>query len=367
MNVRYLARSDILALKPYQSARKLTYSGNIWLDANEFPIAPNYQFRYKKMHRYPSCQPQEIINNYADYAGVRSDQILVSRGADESIELLMKVFCNPGKDVIIFCPPTYGMYKTTAEILGINYRIILKKKNWQLDLTSIESQLNNVKLIYICNPNNPTGNIIHVNSLKKLLDIIQDKAILVTDEAYVDFCPNASLVRWLSIYPHLVILRTLSKAFALAGLRCGFTLANPEIIKLLEKVIAPYPLSIPVIDIAEQALTPKNIQYTLNRIDTINKNRNILITGLQQCSCVQKVFDSNANYVLVRFHPKYQIFNTLLRQGIILRDQSSQPGLMHCLRITVGTYNECKHVISILRKLHTPSLSAYINRSTHES
>ncbi|URJ29563.1 histidinol-phosphate transaminase [Blochmannia endosymbiont of Camponotus modoc] len=357
MNVRYLARNNILTLKPYQSARKCTHSGNIWLNANEFPISPNYQFRYKKIHRYPTCQPQEVINNYAYYAGVRSDQVLVSRGADESIELLMKVFCNPGKDVIIFCPPTYGMYKTTAEILGINYRIIPKKKNWQLDLASIESQLNNVKLIYICNPNNPTGNIIHLNSLKKLLNIIQNQALLVTDEAYIDFCPDASLVRWLSMYPHLVILRTLSKAFALAGLRCGFTLANPEIIKLLEKVIAPYPLSTPVIDIAEQALTPTNIQYTQNRIATVNTNRNILITGLKKCSCVQQVFNSKANYVLVKFNPKYQVFKTLLHQGIVLRDQSNQPGLVNCLRITVGTYNECKHVVSVLKKLHVASLS----------
>ncbi|URJ32441.1 histidinol-phosphate transaminase [Blochmannia endosymbiont of Camponotus sp.] len=357
MNVRYLARNNILTLKPYQSARKFTHSGNIWLNANEFPIAPDYQFRHRKIHRYPTCQPHEVINNYAYYAGVQSDQILVSRGADESIELLMKVFCNPGKDVIIFCPPTYGMYKTTAEILGINYRIIPKKKNWQLDLASIESQLNNVKLIYICNPNNPTGNIIHLNSLKKLLKIIQNRALLVTDEAYIDFCPDASLVRWLSMYPHLVILRTLSKAFALAGLRCGFTLANPEIIKLLAKVIAPYPLSTPVIDIAEQALTPASIQYTQNRIATINTNRHILITGLKQCSCVQKVFNSNANYVLVKFNPKYQVFKTLLHQGIVLRDQSNQPGLVNCLRITVGTYNECKHVISVLKKLHVVPLS----------
>lgn len=357
MNVRYLARNNILTLKPYQSARKFTYSGDIWLNANEFPIAPDYQLRYKKMHRYPTCQPQQVINNYACYAGVRSDQILVSRGADESIELLMKVFCNPGKDLIIFCPPTYGMYKTTAEILGINCRIIPKKKNWQLDLVSIQAQLNNVKLIYICNPNNPTGNIIHLNSLKTLLDIIQNRALLITDEAYIDFCPDASLVRWLSMYPHLVILRTLSKAFALAGLRCGFTLANPEIIKLLEKVIAPYPLSTPVIDIAEQALTPTNIQYTQNKITTVNRNRNILTAGLKQCSCVEKVFNSNANYVLVRFHPKYQVFNTLLNQGIVLRDQSNQPGLLNCLRITVGTYNECKRVVSVLKKLHVASLS----------
>lgn len=356
MNIHYLVRNNILNLKPYQSARKLQTSGKLWLNANEYPVAPNYKFRHMQMHRYPMCQPKTVIKYYAKYAGVQSNQILVSRGADESIELLMKVFCNPGKDYIIFCPPTYGMYKTSAEILGINYKAIPKNKKWQLDLLTIRSQLHNVKLIYICHPNNPTGNAIHLNSLKELLEIIHNRALLVSDEAYIDFYPNASLVRWLSMHPNLVVLRTLSKAFSLAGLRCGFTLANSNIIQLLKKVIAPYPLPLPVIDIAEQALSPTGIQYTKNRIKIININRNILITGLKKCPCVQKIFNSNTNYVLVQFNPKYQVFNKLLQQGIILRDQSNQPGLMNCLRITVGTYNECQHVISILKKLNISSL-----------
>lgn len=343
-------------LKPYQSARRLTTSGKLWLNANEYPIAPNYKFRNVQMHRYPTCQPKTVIKYYAKYAGVQSNQILVSRGADESIELLMKVFCNPSKDYIMFCPPTYGMYKTSAEILGIKYKTIPKNKNWQLDLLSIQEKLQNVKLIYICQPNNPTGNIIKLNSLKKLLSIIHNRALLVSDEAYVDFCPNASIVRWLSIYPNLVILRTLSKAFSLAGLRCGFTLANANIIKLLKKVITPYPLPLPVIDIAEQALSPKGIQYTTKRINIIKNNRSILISELKKCPCVQKIFHSHTNYILVQFHPKYHVFNTLLHQGIILRDQSYQPGLMHCLRITVGTYKECQYIITILKKLNISSL-----------
>lgn len=356
MNIHYLVRNNILNLKPYQSARQLTTTGKIWLNANEYPIAPHYKFHHIQMHRYPVCQPKKVIKYYAKYVGIQSNQILVSRGADESIELLMKVFCDPGKDYIIFCPPTYGMYKTSAEILGIHYKAIPKKKDWQLDLLTIQSQLHNVKLIYICHPNNPTGNIIHLNSLKKLLEIIHNRALLISDEAYVDFHPQASLVQWLATYPNLIILRTLSKAFALAGLRCGFTLAHPNIIKLLKKVIAPYPLPLPVIDIAEQALSPKGIQYTKNRINIINNNRDILITGLKKCPCVQKIFNSITNYVLVQFDPKYQVFNALLHQGVILRNQHNQPGLMHCLRITVGTYDECQYVISILKKLKISSL-----------
>lgn len=357
MNIHNLVRNNILNLKPYQSARKLTHTGKIWLNANEYPIAPNYKIRYTNIHRYPMCQPPEIINNYASYSGVKSDHILVSRGSDESIELLMKVFCNPNKDQIMFCPPTYGMYKTSAEILGINYRVIPTKKNWQLDLLGIQSKLNNIKLIYICNPNNPTGNIINSNSLKKLLELIKNKALLISDEAYIDFCPHASLACWLPKYPHLVILRTLSKAFALAGLRCGFTLAHPKIIKLLEKVIAPYPIPTPVIDIATQALNSKGIQCTKSRISEICINRNMLITGLKKCPCVHTIFPSNTNYVLVRFYPKYQVFKILLTHGIVVRDQSYQIGLIHCLRITVGSYSECKYILFVLKKIRSTSLS----------
>lgn len=357
MNINNLVRQNILHLKPYQSARKLIHSGNIWLNANEYPIVPNYKLRYTNIHRYPVCQPKEVINNYARYIGIKPNNILMSRGADESIELLMKVFCNPHTDTVMFCPPTYGMYKTSAEILGINYCMIPTKKNWQLDLSAIEAQLNNVKLIYICNPNNPTGNIIHFNSLIKLLKIINNKALLVSDEAYIDFCPHASLVHYLSKYPHLVILRTLSKAFALAGLRCGFTLANPKIIKLLEKVIAPYPIPTPVIDIATQALNPKGIKYMQSRIKKIHFNRCILMKELKKCRCVQTIFPSSTNYILVRFNPKYQVFKILLNHGIVVRDQSYQTGLLHCLRITVGSYHECQHILSVLKKIHSKPVS----------
>lgn len=356
MNIKHLVRQHILYLKPYQSARTLKHSGNIWLDANEYPMPVHRKFKYKQnIHRYPLCQPKEIINNYATYAGVQPDQILVSRGSDESIELLMKTFCNPNKDLIMFCPPTYGMYKTSAEILGINYRMIPTKKNWQLDLINIQSQLNNVKLIYICNPNNPTGNIIHPNSLKKLLQIIQNRALLIIDEAYVDFCPHISLVPFLSTYPNLIILRTLSKAFALAGLRCGFTLANTQIIQLLKKIIAPYPIPTPVIDIATQALEPIKIQYTKNRINKIHANRNMFITELKKCICVQKIFPSNTNYVLVRFYPNNNIFDILLNHGIVVRNQDYQLGLSNCLRITIGSYHECQYVISVLKKIRSTS------------
>ncbi len=186
---------------------------------------------------------------------MKPEQVLVSRGADEGIELLIRAFCEPGKDAVMFCPPTYGMYSVSAETFGVECRTVAAREDWQLDLPGIADNLDGVKVVFVCSPNNPTGKIINPQDIRTLLEMTRGKALVVADEAYIEFCPQATLAGWLSEYPHLVVLRTLSKAFALAGLRCGFTLANEEVIDLLLKVIAPYPLSTPVADIAAQALS----------------------------------------------------------------------------------------------------------------
>ncbi len=177
------------------------------------------------------------------------------RGADESIELLIRAFVR--KDAVMFCPPTYGMYSVSAETFGVEQKKIMALPDWALNVNAIRENLSNTKLIYICSPNNPTGNIIDNKDLREVLDMAAGRALVVVDEAYIEFCPQYSVASWLAQYPNLVILRTLSKAFALAGLRCGFTLASPEVIEVLLKVIAPYPLSTPVAMIAAQALEPR--------------------------------------------------------------------------------------------------------------
>jgi histidinol-phosphate aminotransferase len=168
--------------------------------------------------------------------------------------LLIRAFCEPGQDAVLYCPPTYGMYSVSAETIGVTCRTVPTLADWQLDLPGIAANLDGVKVVFVCSPNNPTGQIINPKDFRTLLEMARGKAIVVADEAYIEFCPQATLATWLE-YPHLVILRTLSKAFALAGLRCGFTLANAEVINVLMKVIAPYPLSTPVADIAAQALS----------------------------------------------------------------------------------------------------------------
>lgn len=307
-----------------------------------------YLLTQQTLNRYPECQPKAVIENYAAYAGLKPEQVLVSRGADEGIELLIRAFCEPGKDAVLYCPPTYGMYSVSAETFNVELRKVAARDDWQLDLQAIADNLDGVKVVFVCSPNNPTGQLINPQDIRTLLEMTRGKALVVADEAYIEFCPQATLAGWLDEYPHLVILRTLSKAFALAGLRCGFTLANKPVIDLLMKVIAPYPLSTPVADIAAQALAPQGINAMRDRVAQILVERQYLMNALKSIACVEQIFDSETNYILVRFTASSSVFKSLWDQGIILRDQNKQPSLSGCLRITIGTREESQRVIDAL-------------------
>ncbi|EJV7638474.1 histidinol-phosphate transaminase, partial [Vibrio cholerae] len=282
-----LARQQIQALTPYLSARRIGGSGDVWLNANESPFNNEYKTDFARLNRYSDCQPKAMIQAYANYAGVQPEQVLTSRGADEGIELLIRAFCEPNQDAILFCPPTYGMYAISAETFGVERKKVPLTADWQLDLPSIEANLDRVKLVFVCSPNNPTGNLVKRADIIKLLEMTQDRAIVVMDEAYIDFCPEASTVDLLAQYPNLAILRTLSKAFALAGLRCGFTLANAELINVLLKVIAPYPVPVPVAEIAVQALSPAGLARAKYQVLDLGANRAYLQVGLSMVPGVQ--------------------------------------------------------------------------------
>ncbi|PLR31824.1 histidinol-phosphate transaminase [Chimaeribacter californicus] len=363
-DISALARANVRELTPYQSARRLGGNGDVWLNANEYPQAPHFELTAQTFNRYPECQPKQVIARYAAYAGLLPEQVLVSRGADEGIELLIRAFCEPGRDAVLYCPPTYGMYGVSAETFGVERRTVPAKADWQLDLPAITRNLDGVKLVYICSPNNPTGNLIDPAALREVLEMTRGRAIVAIDEAYIEFCPQATVTGWLAEYPHLAVLRTLSKAFALAGLRCGFTLANEALIALLLKVIAPYPLSTPVADIAAQALSEQGIKAMRARVAGVLESRTWLMQALQQCNGVEQVFASESNYVLARFTESSAVFKSLWDQGIILRDQNKQPGLAGCLRITVGTPDECRRVIDALRAL--PAAAAPLNSPSKE-
>lgn len=345
MTVTKLARKTVRELTPYQSARRLGGSGDIWLNANESPFANEYNIQCDRLNRYSTCQPEELINAYAGYAGVPNSQVLTSRGADEGIELLIRTFCEPNQDSILYCPPTYGMYAISAETFDVGAKTVPLTAEWQLDLPAIRNNLDTVKLVFVCSPNNPTGNLLNRQDIEALLDMTAGKALVVVDEAYIDFCPEASTVDLLGQYPNLVILRTLSKAFALAGLRCGFTLASAEIIELMLKVIAPYPVPVPVCDIAVQALSPAGLAKTKFQVLDLNANRAYLQAGLSMLDGVT-VFDGYGNYLLVKFPDADSLFQALWEHGIILR----RSPIENCIRISVGSRDECEKTLAFIRE-----------------
>lgn len=342
-----LARKQIQALTPYLSARRIGGSGDVWLNANESPFDNEYKTDFARLNRYSDCQPKALIQAYADYAGVSPQQVLTSRGSDEGIELLIRTFCEPNDDAILFCPPTYGMYAISAETFGVARKTVPLTADWQLDLPAIESNLDNVKLVFVCSPNNPTGNLVKREDIISLLEMTKDRAIVVIDEAYIDFCPEETLVGLLAEYPNLAILRTLSKAFALAGLRCGFMLANPSIIDVLLKVIAPYPVPVPVADIAIQALSEAGLARAKFQVLELNANRAYLQVGLQMIEGVQ-VFEGWGNYLLVQFPDGDALFKAAWDHGIILRNSPIE----NCVRISVGNREECEKTVAFIRNYY---------------
>ena len=349
-----LACQRVQDLTPYLSARRIGGKGHIFLNANESPRSEEYVLDSSKLNRYPECQPPEVIQAYAQYAGVTPEQVLVSRGSDEAIELLVRTFCEPGEEEILFCPPTYGMYSISAETCGVGMRTVPPLANFQPDVPAIVAELGKgkkIKVLFFCSPNNPTGTVIKKSSLLAILDATAGKSIVVVDEAYIEFCPELSMVALLAQYPNLVVTRTLSKGFALAGLRCGFTLANPEVIGLLLKVIAPYPIPEPVAQIAAQALSQSGLQKMRQRVEWLNRLKADLKQTLLASPYVKDVFDDHGNFLLARFDSGATLFNTMVDKGIILRDFGNKPMLSDCVRITIGDEAEMNEVVSVLKQL----------------
>ena len=361
-----LARPEVIALTPYASARRIIAqagcTGEVWMNANE--SAEGNALSSLRLtdevlatfNRYPEPQPEEVIRRYADYAGVNPDGILVTRGGDEGIDLLVRTFCRAGVDAVLDFPPTYGMYSVTAETTGVRLiRLETKKENgWTPDAELLRQTLendSNVKVVFVCTPNNPTGGVLTKETVDQLIEVTRGRAILVIDEAYIDFIPEASVVNRLKDAPHLVIIRTLSKAFALAGIRCGFLLGSPDVIGMLKKVIAPYPIPVPVAAIAENVLTQEGIASMKERVKTLIERRETLSKALKEIEGVKEVELGLGNFILVRLADAHGTYLKLRDRGIILREQTSQPGLTDALRITVGTAEENAKLLSALTEL----------------
>jgi len=370
-----LARQEIVTMTPYQSARRLfssndankTTTQKIWLNANEASGPGIYHLNGESLNRYPDFQPNNLLTAYSDYSQVAKENILATRGADEGIELIIRTFCQAYQDNILICPPTYGMYAISAENHGAGITevplIINATTEVDLNIEALAAHRGQVKVVFLCSPNNPTGSLLKSSQVRQVIEMFKDSAMVVVDEAYIEFCPENSVVSWLNHYDNLIILRTLSKAFALAGLRCGFTLANSDIITLLSKVIAPYPIAAPVAELASQALSTKGIAQMQVRVQETQLLRERFFTWLNEQPWCQQVFNSEANFVLFRSPFKNEIFNGLKSQGILIRDQSKQPQLANCLRISIGNERELLLVKKILTQLDINSTS---NVSTTE-
>lgn len=356
-----LARAELVDMVPYQSARRLFASGDlsnktnstankkVWLNANEAPGNGEYEVNSENINRYPDFQPDNLLNAYSNYCGLERSQILATRGADEGIELIIRSFCCAYQDSILICPPTYGMYAISAENHGASV-VQVQLKNNTLDLESMKQHVGKVKVVFLCSPGNPTGNLLPKEQITQAIELFKETAIVVVDEAYIEFSPEKTSTSLLEKYENVIVLRTLSKAFALAGLRCGFTLASSDIITLLSKVIAPYPISAPVAEIASVALSA-DLNKMTKRVQDCNTIKTNLTAWLNKQSWCNEVFASDANFVLFRctnLQEKTRIFDLLVNNDILIRDQSKQLQLVNCLRISIGSEQEITQLKEVL-------------------
>lgn len=343
-------RPELLTLSGYSSARMEAKGGALLLNANESPW-PSPIDAGGGLHRYPEPQPPALCARFAAWLDVPAANLLVGRGSDEAIDLLTRAFCRAGVDAVITSPPTFGMYQVSASIQ--NARVVEVPLDaadgfaWRLD--AICSAVDETtKLIWVCTPNNPTGTTVPATAILELARRVEGRALVVVDEAYTEFGDVPSLAGEAARPGNLAVLRTLSKAHALAGARVGCVVADAELIALLRRLMAPYPLPTPSAAAAEAALAPSTLAITAARIATVRAERARLASGLAALPGVREVIPSAANFLTVRLADAARVMAGLLGQGIVIRDVSKHAVLKDCLRITIGTHEENNRVLAAL-------------------
>lgn len=334
-----IVRPNIRALKPYSSARdEFSGSEGIFLDANESPFGT--------LNRYPDPHQKGLKAALSELKNIPVENIFIGNGSDEAIDLIYRIFANPGKDSVLICPPTYGMYEVCANINDVNIVSVPLLEDFQLDTETVLKKIktdSSIKIIFVCSPNNPTG-----NRLKDVNALLENfPGIVVLDEAYIDFRADQSFLPKIHKHPNLIVLQTFSKAWALAGARIGVAYAQPEIIALLDKVKPPYNVSILNQKAAMEALSAKNEKS--DRVSKILNEKEFLMEELEKLPVVEEIFPSDANFLLVRVSDANYVYNQLINKKIITRNRHSQIG--NCIRITVGTFNENRLLISELKKI----------------
>ena len=341
-SVQTLLPPNIMALAAYSSAKSQKLTGTTWLNANESPYAKTFELSLDDLNRYPDPQPQAVIDAYARYAQVSTEQVLMTRGADEGIELLIRTYCQSEVDKISLFAPTYGMYKVTADSHNITINELTQTLLLDGSVEDIVSAVDSSKLVFICNPNNPTGSLTKLDKIAALANRLEGKAIVVVDEAYIEFCEAQTATPLLQDFTNVVILRTLSKAFALAGLRTGFMLANAELLAPIRKVIAPYPVARVVAQIAEQALQSDAITQMRRQVTILNRAKATLMQWLNSSSAVLQVLNGQGNFVTAQLNNKSHI-EAAMTAGLIMRPFTLY-GQDNWLRISVGNEQELEQV-----------------------
>ena len=346
-NLDALVRTNIRTLKPYSSARdEFKGEASIFLDANENSLGSPL---VKWYNRYPDPLQLKVKEKIAFIKKIPVNQIFLGNGSDEAIDLLYRCFCEPGIDEVVIFPPTYGMYEVSANINNVKLNRVPLTEQFQLDLEALEQAIKpSTKIIWICSPNNPTGNSIDREAIEMILNNFD--GLVVIDEAYINFSRQKSWLSDLQDYPNLVILQTLSKAWGLAGIRLGMAFASPEIIGYLNKVKPPYNISEPVQELAIKAL--EEIGQVNDMIVTLVNERQNMVTSLLQNEEVVKIYPSDANFLLVKFKDASGLYKYFVDQGIVVRDRSNVVLCEGCLRITVGTPLENSKLLESLNSFN---------------
>lgn len=341
-----LLRDNIKRLVPYSSARdEFKGEASVFLDANENSFGSPLPTAY---HRYPDPLQWKVKYKLADIKGVPPQNIFLGNGSDEAIDILFRAFCRPGIDNVLLCPPTYGMYEVSANINDVTVRKATLTEDFQLDLPAMEAAIDaNTKLIFICSPNNPTANAIRREDIEMILNNFD--GIVVVDEAYINFSKQKTLIQELTEYPNLVILQTLSKAWGLAALRVGMAFASEDIINVFNKIKPPYNINQASQELALEALN--NIEQVNTWIKETVQERAQLELALNALPLVEKVYPSDANFLLVKTTDSKGIYQHLVDKGIIVRDRSKVELCAGCLRITIGTPEENVQLITTLQAL----------------
>jgi histidinol-phosphate aminotransferase len=342
-NIDKLVRANIAQLKPYSSARDEFSELDrkmIYLDANENPVGDS-------LNRYPDPFQLKLKSKLSKLKNIPVKNILLGNGSDEVLDLIFRAFCEPGSDQIITMPPTYGMYNVLARTNDIENIEVLLTKKFQIATNEIKNHFNNsTKLIFICSPNNPTGNLMDRSAIKMILE--EFNGLLIIDEAYIDFSNSESWIGEIKKYQNLIVIQTLSKAYGLAGIRLGMCYADHKIIEVLNKIKAPYNVNQLTQDKAMEVLK-KSKEYRKQVIDCIS-NKQELVKELRSINCVKKIYPSDSNFILIEVDDANKRYLQLLENGIVVRNRTDEPLCKDCLRITIGTLIELEKLIQTLKK-----------------